>query len=101
MAINIKVNGDGTTTLTLAYTAASDKVTETLAAAAHWLYDHGRGDHGDEETPLTWDDLTNAQKLAIIDVEVRSHLIECAKAYNVNTAADAARVAELAADRYL
>ena len=35
MAINIKVNGDGTTTLTLAYTAASDKVTETLTAAAH------------------------------------------------------------------
>ena len=95
MAINIKVNGDGTTTLTLAYTAASDKVTETLAAAAHWLYDHRRG------SETAWDDLTNAQKLAIIDVEVRSHLIECAKAYNVNAAADAARVAELAADRYL
>jgi len=76
MAASFKVNGDGTITVTFAYTALAAKVQATADAAAHALYT------GEAEA---WDDLTNTQKLALLDKFILSNLHELALGYLHNS----------------
>ena len=79
MASSIKINGDGTVTISFVYTAATDKVAVTLDAAAHMLYD--RVPPTVDDVVIAWDDMTNAQKLALIEAELLRVIKHLASGY--------------------
>lgn len=90
MAINKTVNG-GNTTVTLSYTATTEKVDSTLTDAAKYLYDK-TGGHGVElAEDETVDDLTTAEIGAIIDNYVKTIILNAAKVYNSQKAQETAR----------
>ena len=73
MAASFVVHGDGTITVAFSYTAPVDKVQATADAAAHALYVEG----GD----VAWDDLSNGDKLELMDAFVLSVIRELARGY--------------------
>ena len=90
MTASFKVDGTNIT-VTFSYTAPTKMVVDTAEASAHYLWEHGYGDHGTEEAPKLFVDLTNQQKLDLIDQHVRRVILDCAKSYHVNTEQEAAR----------
>lgn len=89
-------NGDGTTTVNFGYTASTQKVLDTAGDVAHLLFDQGFFVQPDPENPLTYEELTNQQKLDMIDVLVRRTLINAARQYYVEESIDTARETALA-----
>ena len=88
---------DGTATYTLTGTAPKQPVLDTAEDAARYVYPaRWQFYEADGETPIPFDDLTLAQKKAIIAKEFVYYMRECAKAYHAITATDAARDAALA-----
>lgn len=87
MAINT-TSSNGNTTVTITYTALTQKVTDTLTDCAHYLWDHGFGDHG---VGVTFESLTNAQKLSLVDDYVKKVVVDSAKTYHSVSAQDTAR----------
>lgn len=87
MAINTTTQG-GNTTVTITYTAANQRMSDTLVDAAHYLWDRGFGDHGEG---VTFDSLTNVQKLDLIDTYVKRVILDAAKAYHLVVGQDTAR----------
>ena len=79
------VDGDNTT-VNFAFTATTTKIQDTITAAAHKLWDEGYGDHGTEEDPNSFDDLTNQGKLDIVDEFVKKAILNYAKGYYVKDA---------------
>jgi hypothetical protein len=61
----------------------AEKAARYVYPVRYQLYD-GNGDL------IPFDDLTNPQKISIIGKEAKNHLVNCAKAYHVNTAVDTA-----------
>jgi len=92
MTATFTVNGDKVT-IKFEYTAPTLKVTDTIGTAAHYLWNAGQGDHGTDETPILFDSLNNAKKLALIDAALKQHIINLAKTYEANAAAEAASLA--------
>lgn len=89
MAIQVQV-ANGQTTVTLIYSGESAKIQTLLLAAAEALY----VPETDQITglPVTpFDDLTNPQKLAIINNHVRDNLVAIAEAFIVESAIEEAR----------
>jgi len=90
MAAVFKVE-NGNLRVTFTYIAVLDRMQEVTEDAAHYLWEHGHGDHGTDEEPIEFDDLNNNQKLALLDQHVRRVVIEAAKAYHVNDLQEQAR----------
>ncbi len=82
---------NGTTTVTFEYEADTTKVQTTVGDAAHYLFDHGYGDHGTEESPIVWADLSNQDKLDIVDKHLVKVIKDAAKTYHIVSAGDTAR----------
>ena len=109
MAGSFEVNGDGTVTVAFSYTAAAAKVQATADAAAHMLYNVGRepklqrdtGEIDEEGKPIMqevvvpWDDLTNQDKLDMLDAMILERIRKLARGYlhDVRTADDKAKAA--------
>lgn len=93
MAGTFIVNGTSTT-IAFTYTAPTTTVLAIVPAAAHYLWDHGYGDHGTEEIPIEFADLTNQQKLNLVDAYIRQTIIDLANTYKSIAAQDAARLTE-------
>ena len=74
MATTIAVK-DGKLTVTMAYAAPTAVMTPVLNSIAQGLYEM-RGAWVTETPPETYDELTQAQKLKLIDAYVRWHLVE-------------------------
>jgi len=74
-----------------AYQADAAKVENTITDASNRLWDQGFGDHGDEENPIVFGDLTNNQKLAIVDQAVKAFIIDNATLFRSSNAAEIAR----------
>lgn len=95
MAGTFVINGDGTITVAFSYTALAEIVQATADAAAHWLYDADRyvllGSYG---IPVPWEELTNSDKLDMLDKFVLELLRNRAMDYLHN-----ARVADARAYR--
>lgn len=93
MTVTYINNGNGTIDLTVLFNDANKvKADQLLTDAARYAYENmGIGDHGTEEAPKTWVDLTNNQRLQLIEVICRNHLIELARAYHVTTATNTAQ----------
>ena len=68
MASSITVNGDGTVTISLSWTATVEVMDDTLNAAAMVYY--LRKPVMVDEVVVPFDDLTNNQKLSLIEAEM-------------------------------
>lgn len=90
---------DTETKISLVEQAVTAKVQSVMGDAAHLLFDRGMGDHGTEETPIVFDDLTNQEKLDIVDRYVWRGVLALANSYKSEEAQRIARETE-AADPY-
>jgi len=94
MAGTFVVNGTDTT-VTFAYTADTQKVSDTVNNAVAYLYPQIFGDVLDGNGDLIpFDQLTNQQKLNVLDDWLKKNVLDLAKEYNRKSAI---RVAEVAA----
>lgn len=84
------VDGDRVT-IAFEYEVDLTKGQLVINDAANLLWDRGMGDHGDEETPIVFADLTNQEKLDIVDTYVRRTILGLAKTYSHEEAEEAAR----------
>ena len=76
------VAGDKTT-ITFEYVADSTKVSNSLNDAVHYLYPAVFGDLYDENDVLIpFEELTNQQKLDVLDAWVRKTILDLAKQYD-------------------
>jgi len=74
------------------YSAPLVQTTEVAVSAAHYLWEHGYGDHGTEEEPILFDDLTNQEKLNLLDKHVLRVILDIARDYHVNSRQEAERI---------
>ena len=88
-----KFTVDGTSTkITFEYTALTTVVLDIVTDAAEYLFD--RGSYGTEEEPILFEDLTNIEKLGLIDKHLKQVIIDLANTHKSIKAQDAARAAE-------
>lgn len=74
MAGKITQNNNNTI-LEFEWEALTDKPGETLKAATHILFERGLGDHGSEDAPIIWEDLTVQDYLDILDVYLKMTIL--------------------------
>ena len=84
----------GDTTVSFAYTATTEKIVSVVGDASEALFDRGLGDHGDEETPIVFDDLSNQDKLDLVDAYIKDVIINMANAKLLSKAKDEVEVVE-------
>ena len=85
---------DGLTSVSFKYTATTAKIVAVVGDASEMLFDRGLGDHGDEETPIVFDDLSNQDKLDLVDAYIKDVIINMANAKLLSKAKDAVEVVE-------
>ena len=86
---------DGTdTTITFSWTALTEKIVSIVGDCSEYLWEHGYGDHGTEETPIVFDDLNNNQKLALVEAHLKDVIINASNTFKSVRAQDAARLLE-------
>ena len=76
------------------YQAPSATVQSIVGSASEYLFDKGFGDHGDEENPIVYADLSNQDKLDLVDAHVKSVIIALANTFKSIRAQDEARELE-------
>lgn len=89
---------NGNTTVAFEWTAATDTVQSVVGDAAEYLWDKGYGDHGTDEEPIVFDDLTNQEKLDIVDVYIKKVIVDLANTHKSVKAQDEARATEAASE---
>ncbi len=86
MSASLSVS-NGNTTITLAYTASTARVTSTCLSAAQWIWNHGGNIEG-----LAFDELTNNQKLDLIDSYILNRIRHIAELQNEEDQVNLARL---------
>lgn len=86
-------NANGDRTFTFSKVVPSAKPLDMAEKAGRYLFAVGYGDHGTPEAPKTFDDLTNPQKLAILDAYIANVLRDAAKTWHITEAIETARIA--------
>ena len=86
------------TTVTFEYAALTTTVQSVVGDAAEYLFDKGYGNHGTEEIPIVFADLTNQEKLDIVDAHVRSVILALANTHKSVKAQEAAREVEASSE---
>ncbi len=101
MTGSITISG-GDATLKFEYTRPTAKMNNRAGDAVHELWDRGQGNHGTEEEPITWGDLSVQDKVDILDEYINTVIKNMAKQYHGSAAAKAGRVGAEAEfeDRY-
>jgi len=103
MTVTIAIDGDNAT-FTFEKTAGTAIVVDTANSAARYIYPirWQLFDEGSEE-PIPYDDLTNGQKMAVLDKEITFHLHSMARTHWIGNAVDTAREAaeEEAEEKFL
>lgn len=79
--------------LTMQYTAPLATIAAVMDDACHALWDRGMGEHGTEDNPITYAQLTLAQKEAVIDTYTAQVYLGLAKQYKSDLDAQSARAA--------
>ncbi len=92
MAAAFEVDGNNLM-IKFEYAGPLAKTQEVAVAAAHYLWEHGYGDHGTDEEPILFDDLSNNEKLVLIDKHVKRVIMDAAHTYHVNARQSAERKA--------
>ena len=90
MSINITTDS-GNRTVELSYTAPIAKVDAVLDNAAQELHARGQGPNDEGGEAIAFGDLTNPQKLAMIDVYVRQVLVNMSNAGHTRAGVETAR----------
>lgn len=93
MTVTISAPTNGNRTFTFSKTVESQKLLDMAEKAGRYLFSIGYGDHGTAEEPKTFDDLTNAQKLGILDGYIGTVLRDAARTWHITEAMEAARLA--------
>jgi len=89
---------NGEAVVAFSYKATTAVVLVKADKTAHYLWDRGCGDHGTEEEPILYTDLSNQQKLDIIDAYLLKSILDMAASY-VADAADLDKVIAVAEER--
>lgn len=100
MAASFVVSG-GNTTIKLEYQATTAKVQSVVGDASQYLFDLGKGDHGTDEAPIVFGDLTNQEKLDIVGDHVKQVIIDMGNTYKSNLAQTLARDTEAESEHTL
>lgn len=87
------VNGSDTK-ITFEFTAPTNVIQSIVGGAAEYLWEHGIGDHGTEESPVLFADLTNQNKLDLVNQHIKDVIINCANTQKSVKAQETARIAE-------
>jgi len=90
MPITPTLDGDNVT-ITATWTGLLTVVQRTVDDAAHYLFNMGRGDHGTEEEPRIFTDLSNQEKLDLVYNHITQVVKDMADDYVSNLAQAAAR----------
>ena len=86
---------DGTkTTVSFEYEALTAKIQLVVGDCAESLFNNGRGDHGSEEEPIVFADLSNTEKLNIVDDYIKEIIVNRANQFKLDEAKDAVEVEE-------
>lgn len=85
--------GDNTT-ITFKYTGLTTVIQNIVGDAAEYLWNHGYGNHGTEESPIVFSSLTNQQKLDLVGEHVKNVIINEANDNKNNKAIELTRVTE-------
>jgi len=64
------------------YTAPIVTAQKAITDAAHYLWDHGYGNHGTEEEPILFSSLSNQDKLNIVSTHLKTVIIDAARTYD-------------------
>ena len=102
MAGTFEVHGDGTVTVAFAYRATAEKITTTVGDAVHYLYPQTYSGplEAEGEAIIPFDELTNQQKLDVLDAWLRKSVLDFALQYDRQRIRDEATAAADAADKY-
>lgn len=92
MTVTISAPTNGNRTFTFTKTVPSQKLLDMADKAWRYLFAVGYGDHGTPEAPKTFDSLTNAEKLAILDAYISAVLRDAAKTWHITEAIEAVRI---------
>lgn len=84
---------DGTTTIIITYTGESQKVQDVLTDSAHKLHSEGFGPVNEGGEKVVWDDLTNSDKLALVDAFVKRSLLSYACTWHIKAGESARLIA--------
>lgn len=78
MSASFTVSG-GNTTINFSYTTTTENIISIIGDAAHclWL----RGEQYNPDNPVVFEDLTNQQKLNIVDDYLKSNIVKIANEY--------------------
>ena len=93
MTSNFDVNGTDTT-INFSWTAPTDKITSIVGDCSEYIFNHGYGNHGTEEIPILFEDLTNNQKLSLVEDHLKQVIINSANTNKSIKAQEAARDVE-------
>ena len=85
---------DGLTKISFEYTATTAKIEAVVGDASEMLFDRGLGDHGDEEAPIVFADLSNQDKLDLVDDYIKDIIVNRANQFKLDEAKDAVEVEE-------
>jgi len=103
MAGTFVVNGDGTITVAFAYRATAEKITNVVGDAVHYLYPQTYAEPLEVEGEAPpFEELTNQQKLNVLDAWLRKSVLDLARQYERRCLLEVATAAasEAAAERY-
>jgi hypothetical protein len=75
-------DAQGNRTLTFTKTAPSAKILDVGDKAVRWLFTQGYGNHGTPANPRKYSDLSNAEKLTILDQYITQGLQSLVEAVN-------------------
>jgi len=95
MAGTFTNNGDGTFTISFEYTAETDKAQAVIDNAAELLFKE-KLLTGELDGSAVFDNLTNQERLDMVDVFVRQNVMRIARNNLIDIAVDSAREAALA-----
>jgi hypothetical protein len=91
MTVTITNGGGGALVFTFSKTAPSGKLTDLANKAAEYLFNKGYGNHGTPEAPRKFADLSNAEKMNILDQFITEGLKSAAQTQHVESAVQIAR----------
>ena len=82
------------TKITFEWTALTEKIISIVGDCAEYLWNHGYGDKGTEEIPILFENLTNNQKLSLVEDHLKQVIINAANTHKSIKAQETARDVE-------
>ena len=79
---------DGKTKVSFEYEATTAKIQAVVGDCAEALFDRGLGDHGTEEEPKVFADLSSQEKLDIVDGYIKDVVVNTANQKKLDKAKD-------------